>query len=48
MMKKPVEKKYDIFSSVENSPFFIIADQIVAVTLKNKRAQTYIFLSLTT
>jgi hypothetical protein len=32
MVKKSVEKKYDIFSSVENLrfyPFFIIADQIV-------------------
>jgi hypothetical protein len=31
MVKKLVEKKYDIFSSLENSPFFIIADKIVAL-----------------
>ena len=45
--KQPVEKNM-IFSVQWKIHLFIIADRIVASLYKNKRAQIYMFLSLTT
>ena len=47
MVKKSVEKKYYIFSSLENLrfyPFFIIADQIVVSIKKISEHENIFFL----
>jgi hypothetical protein len=46
VVKKSVEKKYDIFSSMENLrfyPFFIIADRIVISIYKISEHKKFFF-----